>query len=294
MVSTLNQELLRKLDIRLLTVDRTRAGRWWNYKQVVSPFARLWMILDGRGTVQHSGRKFSLTPGQLHLVPPFTVHTCSCSSHLEHYHLHFTSRLPTGIDLLALLDNEFQVSTPPETPGLMQRLLQIYPNRKLPCFDPSRDEYRRQSLKAASVEADISAAEWLEASGILRILLALFLRNARPHQGAHARATQQFLILQEFIHENMHKALLLGDLARVVGLNPTYFSDRFLSLVGMRPLEYLMLRRMERAQYLLLTTNASVKQVAVEVGVPDPAYFNRVFKRFSGASPGDYRRSHAN
>src|SRR5450432_3158198 len=111
----LNHESLVSLDLKVLAVQRTEAGRWWNFRNVVSPFSRLWLILDGRAGVSHHGRKFVLKPGQLHLVPPFSVHDCNCSRRLDHYHLHFTSQLLTGIDLLSLLDCEFQIQTEPET-----------------------------------------------------------------------------------------------------------------------------------------------------------------------------------
>jgi AraC-like DNA-binding protein len=76
-------------------------------------------------------------------------------------------------------------------------------------------------------------------------------------------------------------------------LHPTYVSDRFLALTGVRPLEYLMQRRLERAQFLLLTTRVPVKQVAAEVGIADAAYFTRAFTRRCGISPSAYRQSHA-
>ena len=44
MISTLNQELLNSLDLKVLAVQRTEAGRWWNFKSVISPFSRLWLI----------------------------------------------------------------------------------------------------------------------------------------------------------------------------------------------------------------------------------------------------------
>jgi len=116
---------------------------------------------------------------------------------------------------------------------------------------------------------------------------------AREHTGVHARATQQLLAVQEFIHANMSRNIQLGDLARVAKLHPTYFSDRFQTLVGVRPLEYLMQRRMERAQYLLLTSTAPVKEVAGAVGIPDAAYFTRAFARYCGCWPSDYHTSYS-
>lgn len=293
MAHVLSQELLVQLDLRALAVQRTAAGKWWNFQNVVSPFSRLWLILDGRGVVKHHGRTFQLKPGQLHLVPPFTVHDCACARRLDHYHLHLVSRLPTGIDLLSLLDCEFQIPAGPEVLKQFQRLEALYPNRKLPCFDPAREEYRRFPLMVEQSDRQMPPADWFEAAGLLRLLLAPFLRGAREHEGMHARATGQFLAVQQYIHENMQQRILLADLARVTGLNPTYFSDRFQELVGVRPLEYLTRRRMERAQYLLLTTHAPVKQVAAEVGIPDAAYFTRAFAKFCGRSPSDYRTLHS-
>jgi AraC-like DNA-binding protein len=289
----LNQELFRALDLRVLAVQRITAGRWWNFQHVVSPFARLWYIQGGRATVRHNAREFILAPGQLHLVPPFAVHDCTCRQRLDHYYLHFACRLPTGIDLLSLLEYEFQMPAPPNALRQFRRLESIYPDRKLPCFDPSLEEYRRHPLAAERADQEMSAVDWFEASGILTQLLAPFLRGARSHEGVHARATRQFLAVQEYIHANMHQNILLGDLARVVGLNPSYFSDRFGELVGVRPLEYLMQRRMERAQYQLVTTHLSVKQVAANVGVKDPAYFTRIFTRWCGQSPSGYRAAHS-
>jgi AraC-like DNA-binding protein len=289
----LNHESLKALDMRILAVQRTEAGRWWNFRRVTSPFSRLWLILKGRATVRHHHQTFNLFPGQLHLVPPFTVHDCSCPRRFDHYYLHFVSRLPTGIDLLSLLDLDFQLAASPQVLEHFQKLEELYPDRKLPCFDPSREEYRRHPLVAEQTDHEAPAVDRFEADGTLALLLAPFLRSAQSHDGIHARATRQFLAVQEYIHSNMHKRVLLGDLARAVGLHPTYFSDHFQKLVGVRPLEYLMRRRMERAQYLLLTSRAPVKQVAAEVGIPDAAYFTRAFTRYGGATPSEYRTSHS-
>jgi AraC-like DNA-binding protein len=290
---TLNQESLASLDLKVLAVQRTVAARWWNFRNVVSPFSRLWLILAGRATVVHHGRKFVLQPGCLHLVPPFAVHDCSCSRSLDHYHLHFASQLPTGIDLLSLLDCEFQIQPLPDTLKLFRRLETIYPDRKLPCFDPAQEEYQRFPAVAEPTGDGVPALDWFEAKGILMLLLAPFLKSARSHEGMHARATRRFLAVQEHIHKHMRERIILGDLARVAKLHPTYFSDRFQQLVGVRPLEYLMRRRIERAQYLLLASPASVKQVAGEVGIADAAYFTRAFTRYCGSSPSAYRTAHS-
>jgi len=293
-MSVLNQKIFASLDLKVLTIQRTVAGSWWDYKNVISPFSRLWLILDGQGVVRHHGREFKLQPGQIHLVPPFTAHDCSCTRRLDHFHLHFVSRLPTGVDLLSLLDFEFQTKAPAGFLKHFRKLENIYPDSKLPCFDPARDEYRRMPSQAERAAQRIAPVDWLEANARLFLLLNPFLKSAREHEGVHARATRLFLSVQEFIHSHMHEPILLTNLAATARLNPTYFSDRFKKLVGVRPLEYLMLRRIERAQYLLLTSRASVKEIAHAVGISDPAYFSRVFRRLCRVAPSKYRAAHAN
>ncbi len=292
MVANLNQETLTAMNLKLLAVQRTVAGRWWNFKNVISPFSRLWLILDGRAVVAHHGRKFVLQPGQLHLVPPFTIHDCSCSRRLDHYHLHFVARLPTGVDLLSLLDFDFAQAAPADAIEHFRRLEALFPERKLPCFDPNRNEYRRFPVEAEQVSGKTSPVDGFEANSRIGLLLTPFLNSAQEHEGAHARATRLFLSVQEFIHARMHEKILLADLAGVARLHPTYFSDRFKELVGVRPLEYLMLRRIERAQYLLLTSRASVKEIAGAVGISDSAYFSRVFRELCRVAPSDYRAAH--
>lgn len=293
MPAVLTHELLGQLDFKVLAVQRTSAGRWWNFRHVISPFARLWLILGGRGVVQHHGQRFPLQPGQLHLVPPFTEHDCYCPNRLDHFHLHFATRQPSGVDLLSLLDFNHQIAAPRGTLRYFQRLESLCPDRKLPCFDPSSEAYRRQSLAGERADREMAATEWFEARGVLTLLLTPFLRTARQHAGVHARVNQQFAAVQQFVHANLHQPLLLADLARAAKLHPTYFSDRFREVVGLRPLEYLTQRRLERAQFLLVTSGASVKEIAAAVGFPDAAHFTRTFTRSCGRSPSQYRADHS-
>lgn len=289
----LNQELLTGMEFKLFSIQRTMAGRWWKYQNVISPFSRLWLVMGGGAVVYQQGRRFELKPGCLHLVPPFTAHDCSCPQALDHYHLHFVSRLSTGVDLFSLLDCPCQIRATPAMWNYFQHLEAMHPDRKLPCFDPAREEYRRFSIMAERNSISLSAVDWLETHGVLAMLLSPFIRSAKMHEGIHAKVIHQFLAVQKFIHGNINKPILLGDLARAANLHPTYFSDRFQRLVGERPLAYLMRYRLERAQFLLLTGRTTIKQVAYQVGFKDPAYFTRVFTQFWRVSPTRYRTTHS-
>lgn len=93
------------------------------------------------------------------------------------------------------------------------------------------------------------------------------------------------------IEANLDKSIKSGDLAALLDLNPCHFSRAFRDSFGSSPLEYVIRRRMERAQGLMLSTDAPLSQIALECGLADQAHFSRLFRRTVGESPRAWRRA---
>jgi AraC-like DNA-binding protein len=70
-----------------------------------------------------------------------------------------------------------------------------------------------------------------------------------------------------------------------------HFAAQFRAATGLRPHEYLLRRRVECAQQRLLSPNAAVIEVAVELGFQTQAHFTNVFKRFVGQPPHAWRQT---
>jgi AraC-like DNA-binding protein len=79
-------------------------------------------------------------------------------------------------------------------------------------------------------------------------------------------------------------------LASEVGMSRSVFAERFASLVGQPPIQYLTLWRMQVASQRLRDGQASVAQTAFAVGYDSEAAFSRAFKREFGSSPGAWRK----
>ena len=73
-------------------------------------------------------------------------------------------------------------------------------------------------------------------------------------------------------------------------MSPTYFSYVFKQITGRTFTEYLNYLRIMKAKELLTNSNKTVSGISYEVGFNDPAYFDRVFKKEVGMSPGKYRK----
>jgi AraC family transcriptional regulator len=96
------------------------------------------------------------------------------------------------------------------------------------------------------------------------------------------------------IDANLSMPIRNNDLAAVARLSTFHFNVAFRNSVGDSPHEYIIRRRMERAQGLMLSTDQSLSEIAAECGLADQAHFTRLFRRFVGESPAAWRRARAN
>jgi AraC-like DNA-binding protein len=86
--------------------------------------------------------------------------------------------------------------------------------------------------------------------------------------------------------------LTVADLARAAGLSPAHFSRAFRKAFGEPPHVYLLTRRLERAATLLRTTDRSVADICMSVGLTSVGSFTTSFTRLFGKSPAAYRASY--
>ena len=83
----------------------------------------------------------------------------------------------------------------------------------------------------------------------------------------------------------------IGDLAAITRLSASYFARAFKCSFGETPYGYILRRRLQRAQEMMLTTEESLCQIALGCGFSDQAHMTKLFRQFVGHSPGAWRRS---
>jgi len=93
----------------------------------------------------------------------------------------------------------------------------------------------------------------------------------------------------QMMREDVRGELSLAEFAQSVNLSVWRLCHIFKSDVGMPPIRYLRLLRMERAKDLLESSFLSVKEIAFQVGLNDESHFVRDFKTTYGYSPALYR-----
>jgi AraC family transcriptional regulator len=95
----------------------------------------------------------------------------------------------------------------------------------------------------------------------------------------------------EYVDEHLADGLKLSDLAHLVRLSPYHFARAFKRSFGVPPHQYHIGRRIERAKSLLARSDLSVTQIGIELGYGETSAFTVAFRRVTGRTPTDYRRS---
>ncbi|MDF2988132.1 MAG: response regulator [Eubacterium sp.] len=124
----------------------------------------------------------------------------------------------------------------------------------------------------------------------LKDTAATAAQSVNSQQGKKARKILQDV--KEYIHNNYTDSnISLSEVAKKFYLNLSYLSRIFKEETGQTFVDYLMKLRMERAFKLLGETDLMVYQIAEMVGINDSHYFSICFKKYTGLSANDYRKS---
>lgn len=125
-------------------------------------------------------------------------------------------------------------------------------------------------------------------TGLLTLLMA---ESWHPEAGSHIGGKKKSLqYVKTYLEEHYREKITLDRLAGQFYLNKFYLARTFKERFGATVLGYLEQVRITRAKQLLRFSDLTAEAVGQEVGIGEPGYFCRVFKKVEGISPGEYRR----
>jgi len=96
---------------------------------------------------------------------------------------------------------------------------------------------------------------------------------------------------KDFIDTNFSDKLTLKQISQEANLSPFHFLRSFRKYYGQTPYRYLSNIRINYAKHLLLKTTKNISRVTAETGFESHSSFGRVFRKFTGKSPVEYRHS---
>jgi AraC-like DNA-binding protein len=275
----------------LLHVDYVKLNKAWNYTNVISPYFRIYYIDEGEGFVSSRHEKIKLERGYLYIIPSFTLCHLRCDSYLSQYFLHFFEDSAEGI---SLFENNRKIlkATACETDIVnFKRLLEINPGRGINRSDNPKVYEKNVYYKGyQELNHIVSDSIYFETQGIILQLISRFLSSQRFKMKNSDPVPSKILDVMKYIQINLKENLTVGYLAKRANLHQDYFSRLFFRYTGQRPLTYLHDKRIERAQYLIATTNLSYSEIAEKTGFENLPHFSKIFKKVTSLTPGQYKK----
>jgi AraC-like DNA-binding protein len=264
------EALSTHLEVRMLESRISKlTPDYWRRSGDNQPYGRLYYVKEGIGSLRSHDHEYRLRPGRLYLIPPRGNLAYACSENMQIWWMHFTATLFGCVDLFDYLPYRIERTAEDRrmVEGQMLRLLQT----------------RRSML----------AADQLEATGVLLQLVAPFFRElgAEFRDDAH-EDKRRFIPVLKHIDENLGRSIAVADLARIANYEKSHFSTLFSDFFGLPPMKYVNRRRIERVQLELQRSDAKLETLAREYGFHDAFHLSRTFKRHTGLSPREFRKSH--
>ncbi|RKR14309.1 helix-turn-helix protein [Maribacter vaceletii] len=279
--------ILQPLKVNLLHVGFAALDSKWNFTNVISPFSRLYLITSGEAYIYHNNIEFKLKPGYLYLIPSYTYSSYKCNLNHEQYYISFFEETSKGVSVYNLVNFKYQVLANDLDIECFKRLLKINPNSSIVNSDPKT--YTKNSILESfnNTNKFLSTSKLMETKALIKYFLSKFIDNEVESKKNIKRNLMEVL---NYISENLHEPISVESLAKHCNLSKDYFSRTFKKQYSMGPSQYIQLRRIERAQLLLLTTKDSFLDISLRVGFYNYSYFLKIFKKIVGKTPSDFRK----
>jgi AraC-like DNA-binding protein/mannose-6-phosphate isomerase-like protein (cupin superfamily) len=275
-----------QLHLLTLNVGYAQHNGDWNWKNVRSPFARLYYVTEGSAQINIGTEFYTLTSRHLYFVPAFTEHSYVCDSLFSHYYIHIYEDQQDGTGLLDEWTFPVEVEASETDLELVKRLCYINPFMRLPESDPTSYDNHPTLVSNIQLNQRRPFCDKVESRGILFILMSRFLKRATAKAEVKDDRIHQILA---HIRRNINSQLRIETLAEMACMSKDHFIRIFKRETGETPNAYIAHRKQEKAELLLITTDLSIKAIATTLGYDDASYFNKLFKKHAGLTPQQYR-----
>lgn len=269
----LSGRFLQNLTVKVTHAQLRSGYTGWNRTLETPTFNRLYFIDSGEGKVIINGVTYDPKPGQLMIMPAGSsqITETSVNNPYTRYFCHFDADIG-------------------EWPLFHSA------NKLFICDAPNPDSVRAIFTEMIELFQKDDVLSILRTQAILLNLIATCLESNDNNntdfmqQFIHTGDQGKLAHVLQYIDDRLDKPIEIDELAELVHLHPNYFIPYFKKFIGVPPMHYVQLKRMEHAKRQLSYTTFSISAIAEQVGM-ELAHFSKYFKKTIGISPSAYRNS---
>ncbi|WP_028559572.1 AraC family transcriptional regulator [Paenibacillus pinihumi] len=261
------QQMVANMQVQVWDANKSQCWPEWQELDYTPAYNKFYYILDGEGWLKIGDYELWPTPGQLILMPAYMQQSYSTISDRPFlkYWCHFSATVGTS-DVFQWLKVPYCFDD--MDPDIMATL-----------FGELVDAYKQSSVTARLKEKSV----------LLDLLSRIIEQEPLQIMQSKTDEMERLSAIQQYIDSHLHEEVTVESMAAVLHLHPNYFIKYFKRHFGIPPLRYINLKRMERAKFMLQTTSASIKEIALSLGFDDANYFSKTFRRETGYRPTEYR-----
>ena len=228
-------------------------------------------ITEGSGIFETSTDQFQVVPGSMLILRPGMWHRYKPDSNTgwnEHY-------IGFNGDFCSHLFNEgfFQLGKPVLYVGFQESLLKLF-------------------LEIIQLVKDEKTGHQQVAAGNTILILSKILSVVRNQEFAGKSIERTIRKACLYFRENLNTNVNIEELANELNVGYSYFRQMFRKYTGISPTQYHLSLRIQKAKDLLVSTDQSFKEIAIDLGFESYFYFSRIFKDKTGKSPMEFRKEH--
>lgn len=160
----------------------------------------------------------------------------------------------------------------------------VYPQQD---FDPALQKYYDE-LRLVEKDRYFAATKLIEMMVNNLSSLDLVMKIAKNNVDSD-RVDSRVRVAVDFINDNYASKITLAKLAEMSYVSENYFSKLFMRVMKQNVTDYITSCRIEKAKEFLLQTDIKIGKISEMVGFEDPAYFHRMFKKYTGMTPNKFR-----
>ncbi|WP_075590441.1 helix-turn-helix domain-containing protein [Labilibacter marinus] len=282
--------ILNSTSYNLSSIDHCKLGKEWDYKNIISPFSRLYLITEGEGFIQIGETSVKLKKGYLYLIPSYIQCTYKCPEFMEQYYATFSINLPNNLSIYLLYRFKNEIKAAAHHYEYFKELCEINKGMGLPTGNPK--VYQKQMKLGINRNIDSDASDILKSAGILNLFLSEFIEGSRMKLSNETDNHISSSI--KYIHLHLHENITIAHLAKSTYMSPDHFTRKFKELTAQTPLDYINKQRIETSLMLLNTTSNSITDIAHQCGFSSTTSFGKVFRKYIHQAPREYKNNLTN